>query len=328
MSQNQQIISQLEALAEIYQKQAGQKFRYQALQKAIFYIRQYPHAITSGKEAQAQIEHVGAGIARRIDEILTHGRLAELDARVATKSDNKMDIRATAIRDLTRITGVGEGHANAWYKRGIKNVAGLRNAVASGEIKLTHHMQIGLKYLDEFERRIPRREIERAEPLLYSTLKQIDRGLVFHICGSYRRGRADCGDIDILITKKGCENRDEAHHYLQTYVRGLAEKGFLTDDLTIKGEKKYMGVCLLESQHARIDIRYVEYSAYYSALIYFTGSKNFNLLIRNKAIELGYSLSEYGLKEKSTDKLITVDSEEEVFRILGMEYLEPRKREM
>lgn len=89
-----------------------------------------------------------------------------------------------------------------------------------------------------------------------------------------------------------------------------------------------MGVCRLNDKFParRIDIRFVDYSQYYAALIYFTGSKNFNIQIRNKAIEKGYSLNEYGLIDKKTEKKIVLNSEKDIFEFLNIKYLKPCER--
>jgi DNA polymerase/3'-5' exonuclease PolX len=100
--------------------------------------------------------------------------------------------------------------------------------------------------------------------------------------------------------------------------------------LTSEGAKKYMGIYKIDSSKycRRIDIRCVNYSAYYAALLYFTGSKNFNILIRNKVRDLGYSLNEYSLMEKDTDKQIILKSEKDIFDILNIDYIKPTDREI
>ena len=156
-------------------------------------------------------------------------------------------------------------------------------------------------------------------------LLKINSNYIFNICGSYCRGKKDCGDIDVLITIND-PTYDNINHCLHGYINILTDKGILIDHLTEKGDKKYMGFCKLNGIVRRIDIRYIDYQSYYPALIYFTGSKEFNIKVRNKALEKGYSLSEYGLKEKSSGKLITLDSEEELFKLLNIPYQLPIDR--
>jgi DNA polymerase/3'-5' exonuclease PolX len=88
-----------------------------------------------------------------------------------------------------------------------------------------------------------------------------------------------------------------------------------------------MGICKLgdDGLLRRIDVRYMPYNSYYSAILYFTGSKDFNRKMRQIAISMGYKLNEYGLYDEN-GKPFTINSEKEIFDILGMEYLIPSKR--
>lgn len=311
---NNTIINNLEQLANLYKKDPKLKFKVSAINKALSYIKNYPYSITSGQYAREHLPSIGDGISKRIDEIIETGSLKEL-------SNISLDKSLQALECLTSITGLGEARAKELIKEGITNVEEYRKAIKEGRIKSTHHIDIGLKYYDDFNKRIPRNEIEKMEVLLRNKLYELDDDMVYNICGSYRRNAKDCGDIDILIT-----NRKKDNNYLARYVKILTDNGFLIDHLTMNGKKKYMGVCKIDKIARRIDIRYIDYEAYYTALIYFTGSKEFNIRVRNIAIEKGYSLSEYGLKDKKSNKLVSMYSEEEVFELLGIEYIEPENR--
>jgi DNA polymerase/3'-5' exonuclease PolX len=86
-----------------------------------------------------------------------------------------------------------------------------------------------------------------------------------------------------------------------------------------------MGFCKYQTFPVRrIDIRFIPFLSWYPGILYFTGSKNLNLAMRNKAKKLGYKLNEYGLFKGS--KNIYVESEEEIFNLLEMKYLEPQER--
>ena len=315
---NTNIIQCLYNLAAIYKIDSKLKFKYAAINKALAYIKQYPYPITSGKYAREHLPNIGEGIARRIDEIIKTNTLSELSKYT---NNNVLD----AIADLTSITGLGETRAKDLLKNNINTVEEYREAIKEGRVKSTHHIDIGLKYFEDLQQRIPRKEIEDMEILLRRELNKLNSNLMFNICGSYRRGRVTCGDIDILITNK---DRKDKNYYLPQYVDNLTQIRFLVDHLTTKGQKKYMGICKLHDICRRIDIRYVEYDAYYAALIYFTGSKNFNIQIRNKAIELGYSLNEYGLTQKGTKKLICLHTEAEIFELLKLDYVMPLDRDI
>ena len=88
-----------------------------------------------------------------------------------------------------------------------------------------------------------------------------------------------------------------------------------------------MGTCKLPTKDSiarRLDIRLALYNSYPTSLMYFTGSKDFNLKMRNKAIDLGYMLNEYGLYK---DKLpFEINDEKDIFKLLNEEYIEPHLR--
>lgn len=103
-------------------------------------------------------------------------------------------------------------------------------------------------------------------------------------CGSYRRGRETCGDIDVLITKT---DGSSVKGIIQKVVEKLEEEGFLKERLgslrySHNGSEGYMGVCQVEEDKLcrRIDIKAYPYDQYGFALLYFTGSGNFNRSMR------------------------------------------------
>lgn len=87
---------------------------------------------------------------------------------------------------------------------------------------LTVQQKIGLQYYDEFQKRIPRLEVEQVETLIKAEIQKIDSNLSITICGSYRRGKKDCGDIDVLVT--GSEYFD-----ITKLIKALHLCKFLTD---------------------------------------------------------------------------------------------------
>ena len=150
------------------------------------------------------------------------------------------------------------------------------------------------------------------------------------ICGSYRRGLPTSSDIDILLSDLNLNTMDEVmgSNVLNNYVKYLHEIGFLLDDITDKNIKtKYMGFCQYkENSIRRVDIRLIPMISYFPALLYFTGSYEFNQEIRLEAKKQGYKLNEYGLYDNRTNEMIFIFSELEIFKILNMTYIAPNKR--
>lgn len=289
-------------------------FRARALRPVVKALEEYPEKIISADQAKKNIKGIGKGIEARIDEILKTGRLKELEGIV---NDDE------ALNVIMSVTGIGPVKAKKLVKQGIKTIDQLRRAFDNKEVDLTHHTQVGLKWHEDIQQRIPRNEVALFETRIKQECAKIDPNILMEICGSYRRGCDTCGDIDVLISIQHPQSKTA---YLKKLVMGLKKVGVLVDDLTDKGDKKYMGVGKIDKLGRRIDIRYMEYENFFAGLVYFTGSKNFNIQIRQRALEMGYSLNEYSFTRVCDDTHVIVHSEKELFDILEMEYVQPNDR--
>jgi DNA polymerase beta len=319
MDKKELIINKLEDLKKIYQQNEDKKWNLKALSTAINSIKKYDGIILSGSQLKNELKGVGEKISKRVDEILETGTLNEL---------NNIDFNNNNLNNLLLITGVGLVRAKKWISSGITNIDQLKEAIVNNKIKSTHHIDIGIKYYYDFQQKIPKHEIDIINGILHNCIKRIDKNLVFEICGSYRRGALESGDIDILISNPNYINNINEENYLKKVVKELTKNNLIIDNLTSKGDTKFMGVCKInESLVARrIDIRVVNYQSYFAALIYFTGSKNFNVYLRNKVLEHNYSLNEYSLTNtiNGTEKMLT--SEREIFDLFKIPYLSPIER--
>ena len=167
---------------------------------------------------------------------------------------------------------------------------------------------------------------------------EIQEGLEVTACGSYRRGKPNCGDLDVLITHSKAEALEGL---FEKILASLHKTGFLTDDLTKQKDgrqQKYLGVCKLlrpGAKHRRLDIIVVPFEERATAIMYFTGSAHFNRSMRLLAIKMGMSLSEHALvtnvarhnKEKLNEgSVLPTPTEESVFEHLGLPYRAPQER--
>ena len=206
---------------------------------------------------------------------------------------------------------------------------------------LNHHQLVGIKYYHDINLRIPRAEIEKIEKVIKHICNAIDKDFVVEICGSYRRGRSDSGDVDTLIAhpKLLTPEQIKSKKPLSKIVRTLSLCNFLVDHLTNDGDTKYMGLGQLKgfAHSRRVDIRFVPYYCFAPALLYFTGSMTFNTKMRNHALSKGYSLSEYGLRKMEFDKkqnkevkgpIEIVTTEKDVFKFLDYPYSTPQERDI
>ena len=204
---------------------------------------------------------------------------------------------------------------------------------------LTHHQLLGVKYYEDISIKIPRAEIRSIQLKLNRFISQLDTRYEVHICGSYRRKKPFSGDIDVLILHPDIKTNDEIEELdndiLGDIVSHLTKKKFLVDHLTESGKTKYMGMCKLKKigRGRRIDIRFIPYESKASAILYFTGSGNFNKYMRAEALKKGYTINEYGIyktkkvgKKNVKDKQIPVETEKDIFDLVKIDYLAPENR--
>ena len=318
------IISNLEKLKLFYlQDNANKKFQIIALNKAISSIQSYTKKIESGTQLKTDISGIGDKISKRIDEILDphfSGTLKELE---------NQDLKEDSYNELMSIYGVGNSRAKKWIEENnVRNIEDLKKEVSKGNIKITKNIETGLKYFDDLNQRIPREEIDVVKEIVQKELKKINSQLLFEICGSYRRKNETSGDIDILISHPKYIDENKEFNFLNEILKNLRKQDLIVDDLTKNGNKKFMGICKVKPYNIarHIDILFVDYNSYYSSILYFTGSKNFNVYLRQKLLQKNMSLNEYCLKDLENNNIIYLTSEKEIFKIADIKYLEPHER--
>lgn len=312
-------------------KESSLKWKIMNFKKVLKILQDYPGKINSGEELKEycktnNIKGLGDGAISRINEILETHTLNELPM-----SNQSEDNKITEINNLLRVTGIGPSNAKKMVENKI-TLDKLLNNLNEYWDTLTHHQQIGLKYFKDFEKKIPRKEIISLEKKINKIITSLDSGFNLHICGSYRRGKLESGDIDILVTHNNIVNSEdlEESDYLDQLVKILTNKRILVDHLTLNGNTKYMGVCRNSPKGLarRIDIRIIPKESIGCALLYFTGSGEFNVNMRSYALKKGFKINEYYLQKKKGNKYLIIDvkTEEDIFRYLGLEYIEPQNR--
>ncbi|XP_068461466.1 DNA polymerase beta [Clinocottus analis] len=325
-SPNEGITDFLTELAN-YEKNVNRAIhKYNAYRKAASSISKYPNKLKNGDEAK-KLDGVGLQIAKKIDEFLQTGTLQKLEKI-------RKDDTSSSINFLTRVTGIGPAAARKFFEEGVKTLEDLKKI----ESKLNHHQQLGLKYFEDFEKRIPRAEMEQMETLIVRELKEVGTEYIGTICGSYRRGAASSGDIDILLTHPDFTSESQKQpKLLHAVVDHFESIGFVTDTMS-KGDTKFMGVCQLQQSgedeeeylHRRIDIRLIPKDQYYCGVLYFTGSDIFNKTMRTHALEKGFTLNEYTIRPVGVTGVagepLLVDSERDIFEYIHYKYREPKDR--
>ena len=306
------------------------QFRIKQLKNVLLILKKYPKKIDlNNYEELSNIDGIGKGTIERIKEILNNGLLSELNNFIDTTKE-----KTKIIENLESVVGIGNVHAVELYNYGIKSVKDLKKKIKNNEIKVSDKIKLGLKYHGKFEGNIPRKETNNVYKLFKKIINKINKKLpedekyIFEICGSYRREKITSNDIDVLISKKGKIESNCLENIIKILKTNIIDdKPFLIDDITDKNiQTKYMGFAKYkDNPPRRVDIRFVPFEFYYSALLYFTGSAELNKKMRNIAKSKKLKLSEYGLFKENGDRL-PINSERDVFDILGIEYLHPRLR--
>ncbi len=346
-------LKQKETLLEQNNKKEAnvQTFKIRNYYKALDSIKTLKAEITDIKQVES-LTGIGEGMKARIAEIITQGYITEIK-----DFDNKTpDQKTIELDKLQTITGIGPKKAMQIYDDKVTfdgllklfqnliikhNTEDIKELMIHAETddnylkSLTHHQLVGLKYYHSINERIPRDEIKKIEIKIKNVIHKLDPKMIFTICGSYRRQLSTSGDIDVLITHPDIKEDDDVKDELIDIIAALTKAKLLVDDLTTLGKTKYMGICKLNknSKGRRIDIRFIAQNDYFPALVYFTGSKDLNTTMRAEALKLGYTINEYGIYKmtKKDGKIvkgdkIVVNSEEDLFKMVNMEYLEPEKR--
>ncbi|NXU81126.1 DPOLL polymerase, partial [Oreotrochilus melanogaster] len=181
---NQAITEKLEVLAKAYSVQ-GDKWRALGYSKAINALKSYHKPVTSYQEA-CKIPGIGKRMAEKILEILESGHLRKLD---------HISESVPVLELFSNIWGAGVKTAQMWYYQGFRTLDDIRTKAT-----LTSQQAVGLKHYTDFLERMPREEAAEIEQTVRQAALALKPGLLCVACGSYRRGKSSCGDVDVLVT--------------------------------------------------------------------------------------------------------------------------------
>jgi len=313
---NEQFIELMEKLSDIMLKQ-GEPFRAKAYQKAQETIMTYPSDITNCEQLNG-LPGIGSTIMEKLKEYVETGTLKVIER----EKNNPVNI-------LTDVYGIGPKKAEELVKVGIKSIQELRER----QDELLNDIQkVGLQHYEDIQQRIPRTEIQEYETILNKIFtglagnKQSGADNKFEIVGSYRRGASNSGDIDIIIT-------GSTGQIYKELVDELVKQKIITHILS-RGQSKTLVIAQLPGKNRvsrRVDFLYAPPDEFAFAILYFTGSKIFNTVMRQKALDQGYTFNEHGIyhltqkkKGEKVQKLFT--TEKDIFDFLGLQYKTPVDR--
>lgn len=305
---NEEFIELMEKLNNIMLRQ-GEPFRARAYQKAQETIMNYPDDINSPSQLKG-LPCIGSTIMDKLNEYVETGTLRVLER----EKTNPMNI-------FTDIYGVGPKKAEEIVKAGITSIAQLRQ----NQQNLNDIQKIGLQYYEDILERIPRGEIEEYKSIFEKTFSKSGDGKM-EIVGSYRRGFKSSGDIDVIITSTNPK-------VFTKFIDDLIDQKIILHVLS-RGPTKCLVITKIYydlDKARRVDFLYTTPEEFPFAILYFTGSKIFNTVMRQHALNKGYTFNEHGIyhlenKKKGAKVEKEFKTEKDIFDFLGLQFKTPIER--
>lgn len=266
-----------------------------------------------GLKALKEIPGVGESIAEKIAEYIKTKKIKDYIRLRKTVS--------THLTDIAKIPGLGVRRAQILYKKlKIKSINDLKKAVKQHKIgKLEGFGKRSEKNIAEslgvYKQQTKRRPLKEVLPIANKIKRRLERlrgTIKVEIGGSVRRKKSLVRDIDLLAISKNPK-------FLIDYFCKMKE----VKKVLAKGSTK---ASILLNNNLETDIRVIDEKAWGAAQLYFIGSKEYNIRLRNIAIKKGYKLSEYGLFDRKTGKYIAGKNEKEILKKLGAKYIKPENR--
>ncbi len=297
-----------------------------------FRIRSYRRGAEAAEQTTVDLTEA-AGETKRLLEIdgIGKGMAAHLQAIAATGTlplrEELLAKYGAGVLELLKLPGMGpKTVALLWDAAHIGSIDQLAEAIAAG--RLAGLPRMGAKQIEKLRKGIEdyRRSAGRfrIDVAKEEALRIVDYLLKFEgiekvtPAGSLRRGRETVGDLDLLATGPACEPEHTAaaveHVAAYPGIRGMIAKG----------ENK---VSFYVEQGLQVDVRLLPSGSYGAALQYFTGSKAHNVALRQRALKMGYTLSEWALARLDDGQTVAAATEEDIYAALGMEWIPPEMRE-
>lgn len=299
----------------------------------IFQIRAYENAASSIEHSTVEVQDLwqegklseipslGAKLQEYLNELFTKGSVEHF-------AEIKKGI-PKIVFELLDISGIGPKTAQELASLGIKDLADLKKKIKSGELvnkgfsaKIAQNIMQSLQSLGQRENRmlLPYAFLQADKILNY--LKANSDVLQTHFLGSLRRMVATIGDLDFAVSSN--RSKEVVEYFCQMPgVSRIVDKGGNQHKAGTFGSK----ATVVLKNGVQADLLVGKPESYGALLQHFTGSKSHNIKLRELANQMGYSLSEYGVKRSEDGKITKTEIEEELYNMLGMQVPPPEIRE-
>jgi DNA polymerase (family 10) len=315
---NKEIAKVLSKFADLMAIKGENDFKIRAYTNAARKIESYSDEISqlAAEDKLKDIKGIGSGIAESINELLQDGVIEEMEAIKAELPPG--------VIEMTDIRGLGPKTANRfYYELEIEDLISLEKALKEGKVqklkgfgkkseeKILNALKNHEKYVDKI---MLAKALKTAKEIIETIKTELQPELFkkIKICGSSRRAKELTGDLDILIAT-------DQPVKLSKKLKNLN----FTAEVIGAGDTK---VSIRTEKGVQTDFRLVSKEEFPSALHYFTGSQAHNVRMRQLAKDNNLKLSEYGLFKEDGSKE-KIESEADIFNILGLDYIIPELRE-
>ncbi len=320
---NKAIAGILYETADLLEIDGQDSFRIRSYRNAAQAIEALPQQIADlidEPKSVLAIPGIGKGMLLNLQEMFKAGQLS-LHAELLKKYRPSM-------LDLLKIQGLGpKTIALIWSAYQVSDLEGVEKLAREGKIRELprmgeKHEQKLLKAIEDYRRIAGRFLLDAAE----NEAKKIAAHLAgfpgigrITPAGSLRRGRETVGDLDILVTGQACCDDAEREKLIEHIIK---LPGFM--DIIARGENK---VSFRPRGGMQVDVRLLPPDSFGAAMQYFTGSKAHNVALRQRALKMGFTLSEYSLARLDDQSVVAGKTEEEIYAALKLDYIPPELRE-
>ncbi len=315
---NQEIARIFNEIADLLEIKGDNPFRIRAYRRAALNIEGISTSIENlTKEEMLKIPGIGQDLSDKIENYIKTGHIPILE-------DLKSEIPEGLLR-IMAVPGVGPKTAKMLYdKLDIKDIEDLERLATEHKLSTLPGIKSKteeniLKGIEMLKRGRERQPIGKVLPLaneIIEYLKKKSPISKINLAGSLRRWKDTIKDIDILASLASSRDPISVMSLFAEMpnVKEVLSKGTTRSSVIIK-------------EGIQVDLRLVDADSYGSALAYFTGSKNHNIKLREMAVKKGLKINEYGIFTEKDNKKLGGKNEEDIYRILGLPYIEPELRE-
>jgi DNA polymerase (family 10) len=318
---NKAIANIFHETADLMEVAGEDSFRIRSYRRAAEAIESHDQQLSEiykNEKALLAIPGIGKSMAGHIRDVITTGKLAQHEELLKKYHPSMLE--------LLKIQGMGpKTIALIWDAFQVCDIESVARLAREGKLRELPRLsekseQKILKAIESYRQITGRFLVNIADDTarkLIELLKELPGVDKITPAGSLRRGRETVGDLDMLITGKFSEaQRDNVVEAILKFP-GI-------QDVLAKGENK---VSFKLRSGLQVDVRLLPPDSFGAALQYFTGSKHHSVSLRQRALKMGYTLSEYGLARVEDEKNVAGKTEEEIYQKLGLQFIPPELRE-